>query len=193
MKVLVFEKITDSLIDNGVINLEDKDIYVYGFKQGILMLLNVAVIMIIGSVLGMVWQSIIFILVYVLMRTYAGGYHATTQLRCFLISIIIVTSTFLGMKYITWTSFICWLLIIVSIITIRLLSPVEDVNKPLTKTENTNYQNKAVVILNGVVGIAFVVWFMGQSKVLACISSTLFVVSMMLLVGEIKNRIKRCN
>ena len=55
MRMNVFEKITDSFIQNGVIPSEDKDLYTYGLEQGTLMVLNIATTIVIGIVLRMVW------------------------------------------------------------------------------------------------------------------------------------------
>ena len=59
MKSRVDERVVESLISLGVVPSEDKDIYVYGIGQGIVLLVNLISVIIIGLLLGMVWQSLV--------------------------------------------------------------------------------------------------------------------------------------
>ena len=98
MKSRVDERVVESLISLGVVPSEDKDIYVYGIGQGTVLLVNLISVIIIGLLLGMVWQSLVFILAYIPIRSYAGGYHASTQLRCYILSNAVVVAVLLAIK-----------------------------------------------------------------------------------------------
>lgn len=80
MRSVMTEKITDILVSNEIIIEENSNLYSYGLQQGLLMILNIATILGIGMVLNMVWESIVFLLTFIPLRSNAGGYHAKTQL-----------------------------------------------------------------------------------------------------------------
>ncbi|MDF2474337.1 MAG: putative processing-secretion protein [Anaerocolumna sp.] len=147
MRIPVSKRITYSLANGGVITSQDKDLYTYGLKQGLLMIINLYTALIIALIFGMVWQSLIFLLAYIPLRSYAGGYHAKTQLRCYLLSIVIILATLLGIKLIPWTSFICLMATLTPGGIIFFLAPVESGNIPLDHIEIKVYKRRTRTIL----------------------------------------------
>jgi len=79
MQGRIIQRVTDELVSNKIINSEDSELYTYGLQQGALMFLNILTIVFVGRMLGMLWQSVVFMVTYIPLRTYAGGYHARTQ------------------------------------------------------------------------------------------------------------------
>ena len=78
------DKITDILISNNAVKQEDHEIYYYGVQQGITLLLNILTTIVIALVCGDLWQCMVFMLSFVLSRSYAGGYHARTPDRSYI-------------------------------------------------------------------------------------------------------------
>lgn len=76
-------KIADILIKNGVAEIEYKEIIVYGLTFGIELILNILTTIILGFMFGMVIESLIFLISFSLIRTYAGGYHSQSALKCY--------------------------------------------------------------------------------------------------------------
>ena len=74
--------LTIKLISNGKINKNDEELYIYGF----FMLLSQAMFFVITCIFGLIikilLESIIFYVGFQLIRKYAGGYHATTETLC---------------------------------------------------------------------------------------------------------------
>ncbi|WMM26571.1 accessory gene regulator B family protein [Tissierella sp. MB52-C2] len=75
----MIEKVTSYFIANGVIEDEDRQIYAYGLHQGLLILLNITTTILIGFMFRAVWESILFMIVYIPLRAYGGGYHAKSK------------------------------------------------------------------------------------------------------------------
>ena len=80
-------KITQRLCEKGIISESDFDLYEYGFNMGITVLLNLISTIVIGVIVGKVFESIAFLVFYIPLRSYAGGYHASTPRRCYFIFI----------------------------------------------------------------------------------------------------------
>ena len=55
--------------------------------MGITVLLNLISTIVIGVIVGKVFESIAFLVFYIPLRSYVGGYHASTPRSCYFISI----------------------------------------------------------------------------------------------------------
>lgn len=181
------EKLTDKLLKMQIINYEEKDLYYYGFKQGFLLLLNMITIITIGIIFNMIWQSVIFMVAYSILRVYAGGYHASTPFRCYLFSVAMITAVFWLIKQISWNAFICFIITTVSGIIILLIAPVEDANKPLDQDEERIFKKRTNVVLGVLIGSALLFWFKGGKQISICIIMGICLVSVMLVLGKIKD------
>ncbi|ENK1244527.1 accessory gene regulator B family protein [Clostridium botulinum] len=193
MVLSISEKIVDKLIDGNIIESEDKDLYTYGFHQGFLIIFNILTAIAIGLLFKMVWESLVFLMAYIPLRSYTGGYHARTPLRCYMFSLIIIIMVLLGIKFIYWNSIICIIVTFCATSIIFALQPVEDENKPLDKKERVVYKKRTKSILLVLIGIGLVFWFFDNEQISITIIMALFVISFMLILGKIKNTIKTNN
>ncbi|KOR26000.1 accessory gene regulator ArgB-like protein [Clostridium sp. FAM 1755] len=193
MVLSISEKIVDKLIDGNIIEREDKDLYTYGFHQGFLIIFNILTAIAIGLLFKMVWESLVFLMTYIPLRSYAGGYHARTPLRCYMFSLIIIIMVLLGIKFIYWNSIICIIVTFCAASIIFALQPVEDENKPLDKKERVVYKKRTKSILLVLIGIGLVFWFFDNEQISITIIMALFVIAFMLILGKIKNTIKANN
>lgn len=129
---------------------------------------------------------------YMPLRIYAGGYHARTQLRCYISSVVLIVAVLLAIEFIPWTNFIVITISIVSGLIIFILSPVEDMNKPLDAAEVKVYGKKTRIILGlELCALVLLVGF-GMKIIVSCISVSLFVQCVMLILGK-KKRIIYAN
>lgn len=142
----IADSITGWLSDNHMINAEDREIYHYGIQQFFIITLNLLLSVIVGIAFQMVWQCGLFICSYIPLRSYAGGYHAKTQLRCYFLSVSLIMLSLMIVKYITYNFFVI-VFIGFCVLGIFLLAPVENQNKPLSEKEVIRYRKKARWIL----------------------------------------------
>lgn len=170
-----------------LIDDEEKDLYVYGFQQGLLLFFNMITVIIIGFIFNMIWQSVVFIVAYSLLRAYAGGYHTSTQLRCYLFSVGMIISVLWGIKRVPWSGSICFIITMIASVIIFTLAPVEDRNKPLCQLEQEIFKKRTNVILAILIGLVALLWLIGLKEISICISVAMGVLSTMLVWGKIKN------
>lgn len=100
----------------------------------ITVLLNLISTIVIGVIVGKVFESIAFLVFYIPLRSYAGGYHASTPWRCYFISIVIIMEMLLFIGYVD-LSIIYIILLLVGMVVCFAFAPVEDKNKPLDRDE----------------------------------------------------------
>lgn len=187
MKSNVIEKFGDVLVQNAVISSEEKELFIFGLQQGLIMILNVITSILIGYLFGMVWQSIVFMITYIPLRSYVGGYHARTQLRCYLFSIVLMSLVLWGIKLIPWTSFICVIVSILIGIIIFIFAPRADENKPLDEIETIVFRKRARVIYCAQELILLVFLFFGWDELASCLVMTFVAMVLMLFLDILKH------
>lgn len=185
----ISELMTQSLINNQIIQSDNRELYRYGIQQGLTMILNLATTLLIGVLCDMLWQSIVFHLAYIPLRSYAGGYHAKTPVRCYLFSSAMMFAILSVMRWVTISNLICGIMLLLSLVCVFLLAPVADHNKPLDDTEQNVYRHRARVIAVSEVLIVLACLWIHQEGVMRCITWSMATLSAILILGWIKNRI----
>ncbi|GLB32071.1 accessory gene regulator [Lacrimispora amygdalina] len=180
--------LTDKLIDWKIINSEDRDLYAYGFWQGGIYIFNYASVFLIGLLFGMLWQSVVFILSYGLIRPVAGGYHARTQRNCYLFSVLLIVIVLSMLKWFPLSSIVCILVLLFSGAVIFILAPVEDENKPLDETEQMVYRHRSRIVLSVLSALTLLFLVTGLVPIANNITLSLLVSAIMLILGIIKNK-----
>lgn len=179
----IFTKITSYMVNNRIIPAEDSAIYEYGLQQGFILLLNIITMLLLGLLNHMLLESILFIFAYCPLRTFAGGFHARTQLRCYLGGIALTQTVLLAIRFIPQQLPILLLLAAFAFVTIFVLAPVADSNKPLTVKETQVFRQKAHRLLFVVLMVAAILLLLHYMQAAAAIIISLDALSIMLLLG----------
>lgn len=155
----IASKITVKMIRQGIFTEEMYDIYVYGFQLVLSFLLSVAVMLLIGVASNRVLNTILFLVVFVTLRSFTGGYHANTYGVCFLVTISVFVATLLLSEYIdiNWLSY--FLLIIVGLPILYIWAPVEHYNKPLDNDDKARCKMISIILFLSfnIVGMFFTI------------------------------------
>jgi accessory gene regulator B len=189
----IAEKITMHLEANNAFKSEDRAIYQYGIQQGLSIMLNLSTALLLGIVTGMIWESIIFSAAYMLLRRYAGGFHAKTPARCYIYSSAMVLLALLGIKYVFDSILISICMFIVGSLIIFLFSPVEDKNKPLDAAEQLVYQKRTRFYLIVEIVLDIAMMSLGFKGLYEPISISLFCLGILVALGKVKNVIRNKN
>lgn len=97
-----------------LIDEKNSDVYQYGIQQLLTLILNLISFLIIGVLFQVVLPTLLFIFFYAVLRIYAGGYHASTPIRCYLFSNVIVILFIIIFKYLPMTYVECNFSLLVS-------------------------------------------------------------------------------
>jgi len=141
--------ITQKLLSDKIVILEDSDSYEYGLYMLFYKILYLLIFMAIGLAFGMLIETIILILVYSSLRKVTGGFHANTEKKCLFVTIL----TILCMIFLTKLFYsilnlpLIIALLLFSIGIIIMLSPVENANKILDKLEVIHYRKYTYYII----------------------------------------------
>lgn len=184
----IAEHITNSLITSEIIPSEDKELYIFGFHQGFILLFNILTMCLIGFLCGMLKEGVVFFLAYMPLRSYAGGYHAKTPFRCYMISIFMMITVLWIMRIPFWKAPAITVITVLAAVIILILAPVENINKPLDADEKVVYRQKTIFILGGLIILEILFWIIGQHPLSLCIAIALMSLALMLIFGRIKNK-----
>ena len=181
------EKFAGKLISTGIISETDADVYVYGFFQLAMMLLNIVTTLLLGILFQLLIPCILLNLSYIPLRMNAGGHHADSPMKCYINSTIMIAALLVVIKWLTIHPAVSAVLLVLSGVVIWILAPVEAENNPWEDTEKLIYRRKSRVIL-GIEIIAFVITLIFTKKwVSETIALGVFTECLMLLVGAVKN------
>lgn len=78
-------KLADALIGGGEATQDDRDVYVYGLDVLLSTAANMLCMLAIGFLINRALQAAVFLLFFTVLRSAAGGFHANTHFKCFLV------------------------------------------------------------------------------------------------------------
>lgn len=180
------KRMTSYFVVNGIIEDEERAIYSYGLRQAFLIIINIATSILIGFALKGVWQVLVFMLAYIPLRTYGGGYHAETELRCYFFSIALIIGSLLLVKTVPSAPLLIIILSSISIVIVYTLAPVEDGNKLLNDRQINIYRRKTRSILAIEILACLVLYILGFKDLSFTIAVAIFIISLMMVAGRIK-------
>ena len=126
----------------GLVDDSNDKIIKYGLRHVCLFLTDFAIIF-------------LFELAYSLLRIYAGGFHASKETYCFVLSYSSIIISLCLINYMHISTFLMFIACITMFISIVLLSPIEHKNKPLCKKERIIYRRNTIIILIVELGALF--------------------------------------
>lgn len=167
------ERIASKLIDLEIVDEEDRELYVFGVREFFSLLCSFSLILVIGVLMNLVLESTVFTCAYLPVRIYAGGYHAPTQGRCYVLSLAMVVIALLVIGHADIPGDVSMMVIVISSIFIYVLSPSEHKNKPLSETERRVYKQRVGKILIVLDAISCIVMAMTFEKIVLSVAVAL--------------------
>lgn len=181
------EYLTNSLFREGIISEEDKEVVQYGLEGLLGNLLGIILIMAIGIGFGHILEAIFLWVFWFFLRKNAGGFHAKTKVGCLMISIGILMVSFILFAAYEHTMIFYLLCGMSTGSIIWLMAPVDNSAKRLDLVEYKVYQRRSRIILILEEVLLLVALRCGIDEIMKSIVMALFVVSISLVLGELKS------
>lgn len=177
------EKIINNLVDRcckeEIIENEYREVVAYGIRNLLHICMNMMISIIIGCLFNCLLYVMIFTIAFLLLRTYAGGYHNKTRLGCYVNSCILVIGTACFVKYVHLSEIVIVISSIVCVLFSSLCiwkwSPVDSENKPLDADEKTSYAKIAKRIFLCETFLVILALFGGSFKVAETLVMAIFI------------------
>lgn len=137
--------IVDKLILDEVIEDSQRSIYEMGLHQLFTISFNTICTIVIGIIFKCVDVALLLCLLFMMMQRYSGSYHASTRIRCYVLSVTMIGVTLFIFNQVNIIWQIQLIMVILLSLFIILLSPVENKNKRLDELEKKVYHRRCVI------------------------------------------------
>lgn len=184
---------TYKLLVNGAITEDEQELYIYGFFMLLSQLMYLILACIFGVIFGCVFESIIFYIAFQFIRRYAGGYHASTETRCEIMSTLSILACIavIGLSKIHDFQTVLLVISAVSAVCIFVFCPLDTPEKPLSDKEFKYFRKASWLILLVTVVTIIVSYVFKFQIVTAPCCLSLILESILLVAGKIKRILQK--
>lgn len=139
--------ILNYIVNKGVIQKQDDvlEFYKYGIEITVSSIFNVLIILALSLIFNEFAMGILFLLVFIPLRQFTGGYHADTYLKCNLLFALCYISLMVFIKLIHVPTYIDVIILLCHIILATIAYPIENKNKPF-RSKNQILRCKVISI-----------------------------------------------
>ena len=181
------KKINEILIQKGIVQKEDAELYQYGIENGIVVAGNLLASGIFGIVTGRPGLVLVFLLFYASLRSYSGGSHCKSRIGCFLISMAILSIPVYTHEFVmnNVPATVILMIGIAAVVVILILSPVESINKPLDDEEKKYYARVTHCIVALQVCVLIILFCLGVKDYFYAGYSSIVLVAVFMVMGKV--------
>lgn len=186
----ISEYIVDWQIRKSILTGNQRVVYLYAYEVFLNQVINILIAFLLAFIMRAPMQVLVFIVSYIPLRSYCGGYHAETNGGCTIVSAFLIVLVCLAERAITG-NLVFTLLPVALIISGGLIfrfAPVSSKNKPLDEEETARYRIRSrwIWLAEAVIGLAFCfIWI----RVSTIIALSHILLSFMMVCGMLKKRV----
>lgn len=186
----IADRISEEMLHEGLILEEDRELYRYGFFLLISRGIFFVIAGIAGALVGNLWDSIFFYILFSFLRGYAGGLHADREAVCLFsttASLLLAAKIIFCLRRGNYVILSCGVLVVCSAL-VLLIAPLDSDSKPLGESEMRHYR-KVTRLLTLLINLSSFVWLMAgypQFLFISCVVTG--VEAVLLILGKAKRR-----
>lgn len=183
---MLSNNITNLLVTNSVIN-DEIEIYRYGIELIISSIIGITGILIISILTNHMIEGCIYLIAFVSIRKFTGGYHCKTYFACkaCFIGLFVI---YLFISLTAMPSLFMNILYVISFISIWLLAPCDHENKPFSEKEFIRYGNISKFIIS-IYSLLIVIMYQYFAQLVIPFELVLIIIACLLIIGKIERRI----
>ena len=124
--------IVEVLIRHGIIKVQQAEVYQYGLEILISSLLTCCITVVCGLLFRCLAAALLYFLMFAVLRSICGGYHADTYWKCNLVFTLVTAVVLFFFRWMPVKQFteLHYCSIAIAILTTAFCTPVENENKP---------------------------------------------------------------
>lgn len=185
----ISEFIAKRWVYKSVISEEDYELYHYGWFVILSDLWLFFVTLTIGIFFNITIPSIVFFVTFFVIRRFAGGFHAKTELHCQIISLSFLFLSLVGIKYMLFEIESIYLIIInmICVIILPIISPADTPQKVLSSKEKKKFKIITMFISFGFTTINILTLYCKLNFVSAAIVCAFVLETILVVFGRLLN------
>lgn len=180
--------ITQNLFKNKVISDDEKELYDYGLFMIISYVAFFIIAMLFGIALHIPFSSLLFYISFCLIRNFAGGIHANSEIKCDIITTVsILISEILIKIFIDYglVSF-AFVMLIISSVCLCVFKPVTTSQKEISQKEKLHFHKNVIVLTVLALIISTMSMILGIYSITIAFSIGLSLASILLIFGKVQ-------
>lgn len=173
----------DKIIAYGIAKEDDRELYEYSF---LIMLEQVSIgvsILIVSLFFKVLFETVLYMVLFIPLRIYAGGYHARSFFWCYVISVGAYLTFVVLLCYVAIPAWIVIVSVLISAVVIFLLAPMADPNKAMDAQEKIKFQKLVRMLLFAELAIFALSLWTKYFAVIYFIGFVFFHLALLLLAG----------
>lgn len=180
--------ITQNLLKRKVISDEEEELYDYGLFMMISYVVFFIVAMLFGVALHIPFSSLLFYISFCLIRNYAGGIHANSEIKCDIITTVSIFISELFIKFLINFDLVvlAFIMLIVSSICLCAVKPVATAQKEVSQQERTKFHKTVIVLTILSLIITIIGLFLKRYNILMSLSVGLSLANVLLILGKMR-------
>ncbi len=187
------DSLSGALVQSGVIASDREMQCKYGLELMLSSLGEILFVIILSAFCGNFVQTLVFFAGFIPLRVYAGGYHADTRLRCFLI-LLVIYAIFTVLLHILPTQiyqYIIYGAAVLSVIIVCAMAPLAHSRKNMNEKEIKTFRKIAIAIclIEAILVVSGSVIFKNNIYILSFVFGQI-AVTFSMVAADIKNKIK---
>lgn len=175
---------TNFLIQKKPLLAQKRNIYTYGFEIIYSTLFCTLSILLLGTIQDRLLQTFIFLSVFSVGRVLAGGYHASTYKKCYLLTLATFLAAQLLMDILIKHHFFQYPLFMFSILYLLIKGPIYSAEKKIKPEAYHTHRKRLIIFLAALSIITPIYWIKTSYLISAGISSTIFFVTILFFIKE---------
>lgn len=187
----ISDHLLDFMVNRKAIENEKEvlDFYRYGIEITVSTILSMILIMMLGVLTHMFLYSLTFLVTFVIIRSFVGGFHASTYFKCNMLMLISFLCTSLLTKFLSEkiSLTIGIILCIAVLIGMAILGPIENVNKPIPTKRKPKLKFFGVLI-GSVFASAGILLIKNNNSLGTMIVFTMILIVILMIAAKIKER-----
>lgn len=184
---LLSSKISSKFVEHKIITEDMVDIYKYGVEITISSIIGFILILIIGLIFKSLMQALIFYIIFIILRSFTGGYHASSYLKCNLIFSIVASLVIFFSKAATEVRFstgIINILFLPALSVFIWLAPIENPNKLIKKKRRIYFKTGSVLAAVILYILSLILYINNHTFESAIIVTTMFITAVMCMITK---------
>lgn len=179
--------LTKTMIDDGMMDEEEKGIYEYGIQVFLEMSMCLGTCLFVAFLFHIFLEITIFFLIFIPLRSYAGGLHFESFWSCYLFSCFTFIGVIAMAKYLEIPVTAGFIIVLILMLAMYLLYPVENINREVEADENKYFRKKLLQFLFFDVIIVMLFLVFDKKEYMQIVMLTFVVVVLTMLMGKCKN------
>lgn len=175
------------MVERGIIKEEEQELYEFGIRNGMILFLDIVTAFLIGLLTGKLVVVAVFTVLFMVLRSYTGGYHSDSRVFCYIGSnLVLFVPVYTEGLFAETEESILLLLLSLAVVIIFLFSPMHSKNRRLDEEEQKHFGRKARLVAVVELLVLAALGYIGQNAYAYAVYTSLCITAVFMLVGKIQ-------